>query len=165
MVGRPKARARIAAELALHGITAPPPKVYARKAPSRTVATSLPGPTARPPAPAVDTVDAKFGEALAVVAAGEASGDMNDIFLELRKEAMRFALQVMRMELDPDEKSFNKLLGVKQQITTAVLTATTRIRPGDLRPSEDDGVGQLLARLKRGESLTDAEPTAEDLLN
>jgi hypothetical protein len=90
---------------------------------------------------------------------------MNDIFLELRKEAMRFALEIMKMELDPDERGFSKLLGVKQQIVTSVLTATVRTRPGDLRDREDDGVGALLKRLKQGESLTDTEPAAEDLLN
>lgn len=159
MAGRPKNRARIAAQMALHGVA--PPKERAPRA--ARVVTSLPGPTARA-VTLPDPADAKFGDALAEAVSAPV-GDMVGVFEELRVETMRFALEVMRMELDPDERNFNKLLGVKQQILTAVMTATTRIRPGDLREREDDGVGALLAKLKRGEVLTDAEPTAEDLLN
>ncbi len=107
----------------------------------------------------VDAEDARLGAALAAVAGN--SPDMDVIFVELRKEAMKFALDVMKMQLDPDERSFNKLLSVKQQITTAVLTATTRVRPGDLREREDDGVARLLRALKDGAG----EVTEADLLD
>lgn len=168
MVGQPIKRARIAAQIAAEGGVAPERPVYAKRKPGRPKgSTNKPGPvvSSLPPKPVqaiVDTVDANFGAALAAAAGGT---DMNSIFEELRTEAMKFALWVMKLEIDPDERSFNKLLGVKQQITTAVLTATTRVRPGDLRERDDDGLGALLDKLKSGDSLTDAEPSAADLLN
>ena len=171
MAGRPITRARIAAQVAAQGGVPLPPAKEQRRKPGRPkgstnraarVVSDLPP---KPAAQIVDTVDASFGEALASAAAAAPGTDMNAIFEELRKECMRFSLEVMRMHLDPDERSFNKLLGVKQQITTAVLTATTRVRPGDLRERDDDGLGALLDKLKAGEGLTIAEPTPEDLLN
>ena len=164
MAGRPITRARIAAQVAAQGGVPLPPSRAIKRKPGRPpaqpkVVSSL------PPKPvavaALDTVDASFGAALASAAAAAPGTDMNAIFEELRSECMKFSLEVMRMQLDPDERSFNKLLGVKQQITTAVLTATTRIRPGDLRERDDDGMGALLAKLKAG----DEGPSAADLLN
>ena len=163
MAGRPKSKAAAAAlgvsvreyasanrngRIAKLAATAP-----------KIVAEPMQKPAVRPATAIPDVLDAQFGAALA--AAAEGGSDMNLIFEELRKEAMRFALEVMRMELDPDERSFNKLMSVKQQITTAVLTATTRVRPGDLREREDDGMGKLLAQLRGGPGVV----TEADLLD
>lgn len=159
MAGRPITRARIAAQIAAQGGTPLPPAKLQKRKPGRpaaqpkVVTSLLPMPKAT-----VDPVDESFGAALASAATAPIGSDINLIFEELRRECLRFSLEVMRMHLDPDERSFNKLLGVKQQITTAVMTATTRVRPGDLRERDDDGLGALLERLKQG-------PTAEDLLN
>lgn len=162
MAGQPITRARIAAQIAAQGGTPLPPAKRKPGRPKGSGAKAGAVVSSLPPKPAaaaiIDTVDANFGAALAGLAAGS---DMNEVFQELRAEAMKFALWVMKLEIDPDERSFNKLLGVKQQITTAVLTATTRVRPGDLRERDDDGLGALLEKLKRD----GAGPTAEDLLN
>lgn len=45
---------------------------------------------------------------------------------------------------------------------TAILTATGRVRPGDLRPQERDGLAEFLEQLRRGEvDMTDEEVAAE----
>ena len=62
---------------------------------------------------------------------------------------MAFARQVMDMELDPESRNFAKVLGVKQQIASSILTATARIRDGLLRPSNDDGIAELLETVNR----------------
>ncbi len=161
MAGRP--RSRLAAE-ALGMTTSDYAKAARdRKLPSKPAPEAFPvakPAAAKTPTPlGLDAVDVQLGLALKDVAA--MGGEMNNVFEELRKEAMRFALEIMRMPLDPDERSFSKLISVKQQITTAVLTATTRVRPGDLREREDDGVARLLAALKSGE----ADVTEADLLD
>lgn len=104
-----------------------------------------------------------IGVALATFTASDLmTGDTNALFEGLRVKALKFASDVMDLELDPTDRNFGKLLGVKQQIATSVLTVTTRVRPGDLREKEDDGLGRLLAKVKAGDL---AGPSVEDLLN
>lgn len=45
---------------------------------------------------------------------------------------------------------------------SSILTATGRVRPGDLRKQDEDGLGELLAKLKRGEFGMTPEDVAED---
>lgn len=161
MVGRPKRNALIAAQLAQAGHLQPVDRTRAPKAPK--VVTSVPPKTV--PIVRREPVDTDLAQLLAAAPAIDANSPINELFEQLRIESFRFALQVMRMELDPDERGFAKLIGTKQQIMTSILTATGRIRPGDLRQADDDGVGQLLAALRSGEELTDEGPTAEDLFN
>lgn len=57
-----------------------------------------------------------------------------------------FAEQMMAMDLDPDNKHFARLVGIKQQVMGSVLTVMARVRPGDLRDRPDDGLDDLLRR-------------------
>lgn len=164
MAGRPRRRALIAAQVAakqVGAVTAPvkrppgrPPGSGMKKVSEAKAAVA----TLRPP----PEIDDGFGATLAEFLI---DNDTNKVFEQLRQESLKFALEIMQTKLDPDERSYNKLIGVKQQIMAAVMTATTRIRPGDLREREDDGMGALLARVRAGDSLSAAEPTEDDLLN
>jgi hypothetical protein len=70
--------------------------------------------------------------------------------------SLAFARQVMEMKLDPEHKNFPKVLSVKQAIAQSMLTATARVRDGLLKPREDDGMDEVLRRI-RGEA---GEPEA-----
>jgi hypothetical protein len=74
----------------------------------------------------------------------------------------------MALPLDINHKHFAKILSAKQAIATALLTATVRVRPGDLRDKDDDGVGALLAAVKAaGGALaeTDEDRARRELLS
>lgn len=76
--------------------------------------------------------------------------------------SLSFAEQILSMELpDPDHRSFGKILEVKKAVAAAMLTATARVRDGLLRPTNDDGLGALLASLDG----KPAEVTAEDVFS
>ena len=62
--------------------------------------------------------------------------------------AMDHAKEIMRMELNADHKNFARLLSAKQSVLASVFTATARVRDGLLRPSSDDGLDDILARIK-----------------
>jgi hypothetical protein len=81
-----------------------------------------------------------------------AAGD----FEALLGMSLAFARQVMEMKLDPEHKNFPKVLSVKQAIAQSMLTATARVRDGLLKPREDDGMDEVLRRI-RGEA---GEPEA-----
>lgn len=61
--------------------------------------------------------------------------------------SLDFAERIMAMNLDPDHKNFSRLLGIQQSIASSMLTATARVRDGLLRPSNDDGLADLLKAL------------------
>jgi hypothetical protein len=73
-------------------------------------------------------------------------------FSRLRTSALDFALQVMALPLDPQSRHFPKILSAKQAMTASVLTAMVRVRPGDLRDKDDDGVAALLRHVKAAAS-------------
>jgi hypothetical protein len=62
--------------------------------------------------------------------------------------AMDHAKAVMAMELNPEHKNFARLMSAKQSVLASVFTATARVREGLLRPSSDDGLDDILARIK-----------------
>ena len=64
--------------------------------------------------------------------------------------SMAFAREVMALELDPEHKHFAKVLSIKQAVASSILVATARVNSGSLRPSGDDGLADILARVKRG---------------
>lgn len=182
MAGQPKNRARIAMMVARSGgeITPAKAKAYIRNGlgskvlaelsrgiddPVQTEARTSHMLKPRTPskAGAMKATNDLDGIVSAITGAADA-GDTNRVFQELREEAMKFALELMRMPLDPDERSFSKMLSVKQAITQAVLTATARVRPGDLRDRDDDGVGALLDAVKR-EGQPERVLTAEEMLD
>jgi hypothetical protein len=66
--------------------------------------------------------------------------------------AMDHAKAVMAMELNPEHKNFARLMSAKQSVLASVFTATARVRDGLLRPSNDDGLDDILARIKGGEA-------------
>lgn len=181
MAGQPKNRARIAMMVARSGgeITPTKAKAYIRRGLGSKVLAELSRGIDEPvqtqarvshmlkqrSPPGVKAMKASndLDGIVSAISGAADSGDTNRVFQELREEALRFALELMRTPLDPDERSFSKMLAVKQAITQAVLTATTRVRPGDLRERDDDGVGALLDVVKR-EGRPERELTAEEML-
>lgn len=103
--------------------------------------------TPREPAPDPDDFDVEF--MLGGLRAEELDAESNAEFEALRRLAFAHARQVMEMPLDPNHKHFAKVLQIKTTITQAVFTATTRVRPGDLREKDDDGVGALLDEVRK----------------
>ena len=92
--------------------------------------------------------------------------------------AMDHAKAVMQMELNPEHKNFARLMSAKQSVLASVFTATARVREGLLRPSSDDGLDDILARIKGADVAQDirtpisgadgvavALVTADDLFN
>lgn len=163
MAGSPKKRGRINADLIRQGETPPIPRGWS------------PAKGAHPPfrAAAADNTppaksDADFVAILGGVTAGQLDDESQAQFTSLRKLAFAFAQEVMELPLEPSDKNFSRILATKQAIATAMLTATVRVRPGDLRDKDDDGVGLLLARLKEasGEPAEEDRPlTAEEMLS
>jgi hypothetical protein len=76
--------------------------------------------------------------------------------------SLGFAREIMEMDLDPENKHFAKILSAKQAITQSMLTATARIRAGLLKPSEDDGMDEVLAALKKTAGEEEPPPTVTE---
>lgn len=72
----------------------------------------------------------------------------------------------MALPLNPNDKNFPKILAIKQAVSSSILTATARVRAGDLRPTNDDGLSALLDQVKgQGQTTPDDDwPNAEDML-
>lgn len=169
MAGRPRARARLAALQAQQSISAPEVP-----APAPTAAVAQPAPAApvrpeRAAPPARDSGNDQ-GSGLAVLAAGyrsafesTAAGDpgpglrdgsavlAEQKFQRLLGLSFDFAEEVMALVLDPADKNFAKVLATKQAVASSILTATARVRAGDLRPKNEDGLSDFLRQLKDGE--------------
>jgi hypothetical protein len=62
---------------------------------------------------------------------------------------------------DVDHRNFGKVLAVKQSVAASLLTVTARVNGGRLRPSNDDGLADLLAHLNGGQR----EVTLDDVMN
>lgn len=175
MVGSPRRRARRQAEQIAAGVRPegwvddrPMKKVPDRERGHEIVRArqgprvGLPGVTdAKPPAEAED-----FEVLLGGFYAEDLDDESNAAFERLRKLGFQFAQEVMELPLVATDKNFTKILGVKLAITQTVFTATTRVRPGDLREKDDDGVGALLEQVRAqeagghtpGKPSDDAEP-------
>jgi hypothetical protein len=69
-------------------------------------------------------------------------------FKKLLDATFKFFEDVMAMPLDPDEKTFSKVLGVKQQAAAAILGASVRVDSGDLRKRNRDRLGALLEEVR-----------------
>lgn len=70
----------------------------------------------------------------------------------------------MALPLNPDDKNFPKILAIKQAVSSSILTATARVRAGDLRPTNDDGLSALLDQVKGHAPPDEDWPSAEDML-
>lgn len=157
MPGRPVRRARLEALNSRWGPVEEKPDPPSPAAPTRAEAVSREIPDG-------------FAEILGGLRPDQMDRETSEEFTGLRKLAFQFARDIMELPLNPTDKNFGKLLSVKQAIATAVFTATTRVRPGDLRDRDDDGVGALLAIVKRGilqegPELDPAPLTADEMLN
>jgi hypothetical protein len=63
--------------------------------------------------------------------------------------SMAFMREVMAMELPlPTDKTFGKVLQVKQQVAQSLATLAARVQSGMLRPSEDDGMDVVLKAVR-----------------
>lgn len=58
--------------------------------------------------------------------------------------SLQHAKDVMKLELDPLDKNFPKVLASKNSVMSSVLTATVRVNDGDLRRKSDDGIAKVL---------------------
>lgn len=76
--------------------------------------------------------------------------------------SLAFFRQVMALPLNPKDRNFGKVLGVKQQAAQAVMTIMARVDAGRLRDTPDDGLADLLAQLDgEGKSAPVADPLDE----
>lgn len=69
-------------------------------------------------------------------------------FNQLRELALDSAVEIMSLKLDPDHKSFDKLLARKTTIAAAVMTTTVRIDAGKLRGRVRDKVDEILKAIE-----------------
>lgn len=61
--------------------------------------------------------------------------------------------EVMAMALpEPTEKTFGKVLQVKQQVAQSLATLAARVQSGMLRPAEDDGMEAVLEAVRRAQN-------------
>ena len=73
-------------------------------------------------------------------------------FNKLRELALDSAIEIMSLKLDPDHKSFDKLLARKTTISAAVMTTTVRVDAGILRARVRDRVEELLEAVREAET-------------
>lgn len=167
MAGHPRRRARREAALIQAGVE-PAKWVDDRPmAKPRVEGTVKPPRMSSPPSPAAMAPDVPE-ELLQLLSSGAVDvldAETSNVFTNLRAKALAFAERIMDMELDPENRHFAKILSSQQAITTAILTATVRVRPGDLRDKDDDGIGALLAAVKGHAAETDEERAARELLS
>lgn len=157
MVGRPRARARREAALIEQGVA---PATWTDDRPMKAAPQRERGWDLIKERQDVDTAKLMSGRSspasdeapleilLGGLVAEDLDGESNAEFEALRKLGFAFAREVMELPLVATDKNFAKILQIKSVITQAVLTATTRLRPNDLRDKEDDGVGALLDQLR-----------------
>jgi len=66
---------------------------------------------------------------------------------------MKFVEDVMDMDIpDPDERTFGKVLQIKQQVAQSLFTTTARVRDGLLRPATNDGMDAVLAAVRQAQN-------------
>lgn len=53
---------------------------------------------------------------------------------------------------DPDERTFGKVLQIKQQVAQSLFTTTARVRDGLLRPATNDGMDAVLAAVRQAQN-------------
>ena len=58
----------------------------------------------------------------------------------------------MSLKLDPDHKSFDKLLARKTSIASAVFSTTTRVESAVFRARTKDKINELLEAIKKEEA-------------
>ncbi len=178
MAGRPRARARLAALQAQQSISAPevpapaPTAAVAQPAPAAPVRPERAAPPARDSGseqgPGLTVLAAGYRSAFEDAAAADTGQGASDGSTALAEQKFQrllglsfdFAEEVMALVLDPADKNFAKVLATKQAVASSILTATARVRAGDLRPKNEDGISAFLQRLKAGEP----EPPLEESL-
>ena len=62
--------------------------------------------------------------------------------------SLKHAKEVLRLELDPLDKNFPKVLSSKNAVMSSVLTATVRVNQSDLQRKTDDGIKKVLAAIE-----------------
>lgn len=65
---------------------------------------------------------------------------------------MNKALEILRIKLQPDDRNFAKLLSVQATITGQILSATARLRGGDLKDDVGDPVEAFLAEVREADT-------------
>lgn len=69
-----------------------------------------------------------------------------------------FAEQILEMPMPKaDDKTFAKVLSIKQAVAQSVFTTTARVRDGLLRPASDDGFAKVQEAMRRAQN-DDGEP-------
>lgn len=53
---------------------------------------------------------------------------------------------------DPTERTFGKVLQIKQQVAQSLATLTARVQSGMLRPPEDDGMEAVLEAVRQAQN-------------
>jgi len=70
------------------------------------------------------------------------------MFEELQQLSLKRALELMKLELDPDDPAHKNLFQRQQQIIQSVLGVGARVDQAGLRPKSEDKMAQLLADLR-----------------
>lgn len=71
---------------------------------------------------------------------------------------MKFVRDVMEMPVPrADDKTFGKVLQIKQQVAQSLMTTTVRVRDGLLRPAADDGFAKVQAAIAAAENDDQAD--------
>lgn len=74
---------------------------------------------------------------------------------------MSFVRDVMEMPIpEPGDKTFGKVLQIKQQVAQSLMTTTVRVRDNLLRPPADDGFDKVKAAIAAAEN-DDAEEVVD----
>lgn len=61
----------------------------------------------------------------------------------------------MDLPLDPADKNFPKVLSIKKEVMSAVLTASVRVNDTSLRRRNNDRIGLLLEEVNAADPLTE----------
>lgn len=77
--------------------------------------------------------------------------------------SLAFAEQMLKLPLPhTTDKNFARVLATKQSIAATILSVTARVSASSLRSVEDDGLGELLAKLEAGDRPTAEAPIDEN---
>lgn len=77
---------------------------------------------------------------------------------------MNFVRDVMEMPVPPPtDKTFGKVLQIKQQVAQSLMTTTVRVRDGLLRPTSDDGFDRVRAAIDAASAAQNDDDADEDI--
>ncbi len=163
MAGRPKTRAKLAREAMARGdkgSTALPGHMMESGIVAPKVASAPTRPGWREPVASAPklTYEQAWGADPVVEKAAADAGELDldrhaDDLQELLGLSLKAAKVIMKMELDPLDKHYPKLLSTQQSIMSSVFSTAARVSDQSLRRRETDKMEELLRELRGEEPL------------